>query len=264
MKTTAVPALLAAWLAAGGVMAGIAPPIHALAPSTVPAGEAEVRAGLDYSYHEWGMFQSSDTGRELVRLPDLTLTLGMSDKVELVFNFPWLWLKQGDGSYAGGPGDLKIAGIYNLTKETDTLPAFALVIATKLPDAHYKKGFGTDQTDFWAGGACSKTFDNLRVLANASLGILEDPTGDEPNQDDVLVYDIGVIYSMSGSIDIGCGLDGIANSRMGNDRMFTRGGIAFRTQIGTFDLSVGTGLNHESGDLHIAAGFSTALGAWNK
>ena len=109
MKTTAVPALLAAWLAAGDVMAGIAPPIHALAPSTVPAGEAEVRAGLDYSYHEWGMFQSSDTGRELVRLPDLTLTLGMSDKVELVFNFPWLWLKQGDGSYAGGPGDLKIA-----------------------------------------------------------------------------------------------------------------------------------------------------------
>lgn len=244
--------------------AGAIPPISTLSPSSVKAGEMEIRAGMEYSYHEWGMFQTSDTGRELYRLPDLTLTVGMADNVELVLNYQWLWLNQEGGSMESGTGDLKITGIYRLINETDNRPACALVIATKLPDANYSKGFGTDQTDIWAGGAFSKSFGDLRLLANASIGIIGQPTGDVPNQDDVFVYNIGAIYAVTADLSVGCGLDGIANSRMDNDRTFVRGGIAFKTDLGTFDLGAGTGLSSESGDLHVSAGFSTTVGLWDK
>ena len=255
MKNTV---FLAACLVAGGAWAGMAPPIHAVAPASLPAGAVELRCGFDYSYDEQSMFQTAVAKKELYRLPDLTLTVGMSDRVELVFNFPWLWLKQDGASTKTGPGDLKITGIYNLVKETDSAPACSLILATKLPDANYDKGLGTDRTDFWAGGAFSKTVGRLYLLANASLGLLDKPTG-ETDQDDVFVYDVGAIYSITHDLSAGCGLDGIYNSRFGNDRIVVRGGIALKTDFGTFDLSAGTGLNRYSGDLHVTTGFSTAF-----
>lgn len=252
--------LLAASLFAGGAVAGIAPPINIIAPASLSAGEAEIRCGFDYSQNEQAPFPTTNSplGRKVYRLPELTMTFGMSDRVELVFNYPWLWLKQDGASLETGTGDLRITGIYNLIRETDSIPACSLIMTTKLPNASYEKGLGTDCTDFWTGVAMAKTAGSLCLLANASIGVIDRPTGDT-NQDDMLVYDIGAIYSITYDLSVGFGLDGVYGSRLENDRTIVRGGIAWKTDLGTFDISTGTGLTRDSGDLHISMGFTTAF-----
>lgn len=258
-KKAAAVMCLAAALSSGPAVAGLAPPLHTLSPAALQAGSIEMRVGGEYSLHEWNAFEASDTDRELYRFPDLTLTFGMSRNVELLVNFPWLWLRRNGESMENGTGDIKVTAIYNIIRETEDLPTCALVITTKLPDAHYGKGFGTDQTDFWFGGIFSKTFGNLVLLANLSMGILDQPGVSLPDQDDVLAYDFGIMYSLTDSLVFGCNLDGVGNSRFNNDRLFARGGMAFKTAFGTLDLRVGTGLNDKSGDLNVMAGFTTAL-----
>ncbi|MEI6971060.1 MAG: hypothetical protein WCL44_06030 [bacterium] len=239
--------------------AGIAPPLHALSPPCLPAGATEIRIGGGYSLNEWNAFESVGTGRELFRIPDLTATFGVSDNVELMFNYAWLLLREDGEELKNGTGDIKITGIYNILRESDLRPNCALLIATKLPDAHYGNRFGTDQTDFWIGGVFSKTSGPLTLLADAVLGILDQPGVSLPDQDDVLAYDIGIMYSVGDVLVVGCGLDGVGLSRFDNDRVFVHGGMAIKTDIGTLDLGLGTGLNEAAGDLRLTAGFTTAI-----
>ena len=78
-----------------------------------------------------------------------------------------------------------------LLSETAGRPAIGVRFATKLPNASNENGIGLDTTDFYASLLMGKTVQSVRIVGNAGLGILGDPTrGDR--QGDVLTYGFSV------------------------------------------------------------------------
>ena len=87
--------------------------------------------------------------------------------------------------------DIVVATKVRVLSETPGRPAFGLRFATKLPNASNESGLGLDTTDFYASLLIGKTVQSVRMVGNAGLGILGDPTrGDRQN--DVLAYGFSV------------------------------------------------------------------------
>ena len=88
-----------------------------------------------------------------------------------------------------------------LLSETPGRPAIGVRFATKLPNASNENGIGLDTTDFYATLLIGKTVQSVRLVGNAGLGILGDPTrGDR--QGDVLQYGFSVARAVRQGVEI--------------------------------------------------------------
>jgi len=134
----------------------------------------------------------------------------------------------------------------------------------KVPNADEGKEFGTDMTDFFAGGLFAKRWGNLTLLLNADFAILGNPRTADPRQDDVLFFKAGSVYSFSPAVVACLGVEGIGFSRYGNDRLFAGGGISWVWRKMILDAGVAAGLTEASGDFQVRAGLSFLFGAERK
>jgi len=85
--------------------------------------------------------------------------------------------------------------------ETASRPAVGIRFATKLPNASNESGLGLDTTDFFASLLIGKTVQSIRVVGNAGVGILGDPTrGDRQN--DVLTYGLSLARAVHQGVEV--------------------------------------------------------------
>ena len=97
--------------------------------------------------------------------------------------------------------DIVVATKVRLLSETAGRPAIGVRFATKLPNASNENGIGLDTTDFYATLLIGKTVQSVRLVGNAGLGILGDPTrGDR--QGDVLQYGFSVARAVRQGVEI--------------------------------------------------------------
>jgi hypothetical protein len=97
--------------------------------------------------------------------------------------------------------DIVVATKLRLLSETASRPAFALRLATRLPNAGNESGIGLDTMDFFATTIFGKTVQSVRVVGNAGLGILSDPTrGDR--QGDVLTYGLSLARAVQQGVEV--------------------------------------------------------------
>jgi hypothetical protein len=97
--------------------------------------------------------------------------------------------------------DLVIATKLRLVPEAPGRPAFALRLATRLPNASHESGLGLDTTDFFASGLFGKTVQSIRIVGNFGIGVLTKPTR-EDGQDDVITYGLSLARAVREGVEV--------------------------------------------------------------
>jgi hypothetical protein len=182
-------------------------------PETIGSGLILFEGGFDMQQEIF--FPVSGLQGDLMRLPTLGLSFGLSSIAELqidggLYNrlhvtdrttAPLSGMLDFTGDYTSDFEDIVVATKVRLLSETPGRPAIGVRFATKLPNASNENGIGLDTTDFYATLLVGKTVQSVRLVGNAGLGILGDPTrGDR--QGDVLQYGFSVARAVRQGVEI--------------------------------------------------------------
>ena len=197
-------------------------------PEVIGAGLVLLEGGFDISRDI--LYPASGLQGNLLRLPTLGVSVGVSSIAELqidggIYNRlsivrsgvgPAPLADQLDvtGSSTTDVEDIVIATKIKIAGETASRPAFGVRFATKLPNASNESGLGLDTTDFHVQALVGKTVRSIRIVGNAGLGILGDPTRGD-NQNDVLLYGISVARALREGMEVVGELNGRATTRSG-------------------------------------------------
>ena len=182
-------------------------------PETIGSGNILFEGGFD---QQWEFFNPvSGLQGDMLRVPVLGLSFGLSSIAELqidggLYNLlhvthrvqaPLSSMLDFDGDSTSDFEDITVATKIRVLSEAPGRPALGLRFATKLPNASNENGIGNDTTDFYASLLIGKTVQSVRLVGNAGLGILSDPTrGDR--QGDVLAYGFSVARAVRQGVEI--------------------------------------------------------------
>jgi len=202
--------LLAAW---PRIAAAQQRPLVTEDPETIGAGNVLLEAGFDLQKEVF--YPVSGLEGDLLRVPMVGLSFGLSSIAELQIDggfhnrlsvnsrspAPLSHMLDFTGDTTSDVEDVVVATKIRIVSEKPGRPAFGLRFATKLPNASNENGLGLDTTDFHAGILVGKTVESIRIVGNAGLGILGDPTrGDR--QGDVLDYGLSVARAVRQGTEI--------------------------------------------------------------
>lgn len=183
-------------------------------PETVGGGNILIEGGFDVQREI--LYPVSGLQGNLLRLPTLGISIGLSSIAELQLDggfYDRLDVTSRDrtapladqldftGDRTTDVEDLVIATKLRLVAENAGRPSFGLRLATRLPNASNESGLGLDTTDFLASLLIGKTVQSVRIVGNAGLGILGDPTrGDR--QGDVLTYGLSFARAVRQGVEV--------------------------------------------------------------
>jgi len=182
-------------------------------PETIGAGLILFEGGFDVQRDVF--YPVSGLEGNLLRAPVLGLSFGVSSIAELqidggLYNrlsvtgrepAPLSSMLDFTGDKTSDVEDIVVATKIRLLSETPGRPALGVRFATKLPNASNENGLGLDTTDFYGTILIGKTVQSIRMVGNAGLGILGDPTrGDR--QGDVLQYGVSVARAVRQGLEI--------------------------------------------------------------
>ena len=182
-------------------------------PETIGAGNILFEGGFDLQREIF--FPVSGLQGDLLRLPVLGFSFGLSSIAELqvdggLYNrlnvnerviAPLSSMLDYTGDVTSDIEDIVIATKIRVLSESAGRPALGVRFATKLPNASNENGIGVDTTDFYASLLIGKTVRSARMVGNAGLGILGDPTrGDQ--QADVLAYGFSVARAVRQGLEV--------------------------------------------------------------
>lgn len=182
-------------------------------PETVGSGLVLFEAGFDHQRE--AVYPVSGLTGNLLRLPTLGVSFGISSIAELqidggLYNrlsvtdrtdAPLSSMLDFDGDETTSIEDIVIGTKIRLVSEAAGRPSVGVRVATKLPTASNESGLGLDTTDFYASLLIGKTVQSIRVVGNAGLGILGDPTrGDRQN--DVLTYGLSLARAVRQGLEV--------------------------------------------------------------
>ena len=203
----------AALMMADGVVAQQRP-LGTEDPETVGAGRILFEFGAT-AEHEAVFPVSGLIGNRLV-VPTLGFSIGLSSIAEVQFDgspyqrltitdrqpAPLASLVEVDGGTTTDVEDIVVATKIRLVPEAAGRPAIGLRLATQLPDAGNESGLGTDLTNFYASMLIGKTVQSIRVVGNAGVAILGDPTAGVPEQNDLITYGLSVARALTTAAEI--------------------------------------------------------------
>jgi hypothetical protein len=183
-------------------------------PETIGAGRILLELGAT-AEHEAVYPLSGLTGNRLV-FPSLGFSIGLSSIAEVQVDgspyqrltitnrqpAPLARLLQVDGGTTTDVEDIVVATKIRLVPEAAGRPAIGLRIATQLPDTGNESGLGTDVTNFYASLLIGKTVQSIRVVGNAGVAILGDPTAGMPEQNDLITYGLSVARALTTAAEI--------------------------------------------------------------
>jgi hypothetical protein len=182
-------------------------------PETVGSGLILFEAGFDHQRE--AVYPVAGLTGSLLRLPTLGVSFGLSSIAELQIDgglytrlsitdrvdAPLSSMLDIDGDQTTAIDDLVIGTKIRLLSENPGRPSVGVRLATKLPNASNESGLGLDTTDFYASLLIGKTVQSIRVVGNAGLGILGDPTrGDQQN--DVLTYGFSLARAVQQGLEV--------------------------------------------------------------
>jgi hypothetical protein len=182
-------------------------------PETIGSGNVLIEGGLDYQRDLF--YPTSGLTGHLLRLPTIGVSFGISSIAELQIDggfYNRLTVTSREpaplsdellftGDKTTDVEDLVIATKIRLLSESPGRPAIAVRIATRLPNASTESGIGLDTTDFFVSALAGKTVQSIRVVGNAGLGILTDPTRGF-RQNDLLTYGVSVARAVQQGLEV--------------------------------------------------------------
>ncbi|HSR53928.1 MAG TPA: transporter [Acidobacteriota bacterium] len=177
--------------------------------------EGHLLFDVGFEFYQDAVFPFSGLEGDLSRLGVLGFRLGVSEDVELQLlgtlqnslnvdrkfvgpNTPNLNFNDDDTSSVG---DFTLAAKWRFMDEDLGRPALAFRFGFKLPNASNESGLGTDETDIFGSFLFEKTVGKLRVIGNAGLIILGDPT-DNSSQDDQFLYGFALLHPVGTNVNL--------------------------------------------------------------
>lgn len=224
----------------------------------LPKNRAEFRIGFSYADDMRNQFQSEDRNRRVMETPSLTLNLGLAERVEAQLQYSYLHLRENGQGDKFGSGDVTLGLKVRLWQESMRLPAIALRLATKLPNADDEDDFGTDEADIFIDALFTRNYPLFTLYVNAGVAILGDPRTGNDGQDDMLRYGVGVkIPVLEDRMDALVSVEGMEGDESVNNRGALRAGIQTRLGRFTWDLGGSVGYVSKSEDWSLRTGLTT-------
>ena len=231
--------LLASMLLAGLTVSAAAQqrPLLTEDVDIIKPGVIRIEAGFEFLQDQ--KFPLSGLRGDLVKLADMRLSFGMSPNIE--FQIEWtaqhflsidgrdvsrVPLRLGANSAdTNDVGDVTLWMKMKLRNESRRAPALGFRFGVQLPNSDQSLGIGTNTTNFYSMITAGKRFhnDRLNVFGNIGLGILQAPV-DEFTQNDVLMYGLAGIYTVSDRLNLVGEVNGFHSTRR-------------RTPLGTEDFA---------------------------
>ena len=248
-------------------------------PETIGAGRVLIEGGFDYGHGV--SYPASGLEGNLLRVPLIGISVGGSSNAEVqidggLFNrlsitqrnpAPLSAMLTATGDSTSDVEDALIGMKIRVAAETARRPAFGVRFTTKLPNASNESGLGLDTTDFFASLIGAKTVQSIRVVVNAGVGILGDPTrGDRQN--DVLTYGFSLARAVTQPAEVVAEINGQVDTREGAPPPGTgsRGQIRVggRYTIGSWraDAAVLVGVTSRDPSIGFGAGFTYVFNAF--
>lgn len=248
-------------------------------PETIGSGRVLVEAGIDYERD--AVFPVSGLEGHQLRLPVVGVSVGISSIAEIQLDgalYNRLGIKErhpaplaamvtATGDTTTSVDDLVVATKVRVAPEGVSRPSFGVRIATRLPNVSNESGLGLDTTDFFASLLIGKTIQSVRVVGNAGIGILADPTrGDRQN--DVLTYGLSLARALSDAAEVVGELNGRAHTREGtappgtDSRSTMRLGVRYTIRGWRGDAGLALGLTSRDPSIGFMTGFTYVFDAF--
>ena len=215
-----------------------------------PPGAIEISAGVDFLQNV--KLPVSGLKGDLTRVGDIRLRNGFAPNVELqiegvIQNFlainsqttpPPIPLNI-TGNSTSDFDDITISAKVLLMRETRNLPALGIKFGFQLPNTDQARGIGTNQINIFSKVIVQKKFGErtghsprANVYGNIGLGVMTAPL-DAFTQNDVLLYGLAGIFSVTDRINLVSEVNGRISTRSGNAPIGTESVGQFRvgTQI---------------------------------
>ena len=250
-------------------------------PETIGSGNILFEGGFDLQKDIF--YPVSGLQGDLLRVPALGLSFGLSSIAELqidggLYNrlhvtgrsaAPLSSMLDFTGDNTSDVEDIVVATKVRVLSETPGRPAIGVRFATKLPNASNENGIGLDTTDFYATILIGKTVQSVRMVGNAGLGILGDPTrGDR--QGDVLAYGFSVARAVRQGLEVVGEINGRyqpgddAGTPPGTDsRAAMRVGARFTHRTVRLDGGIVIGMTSRDPSFGITAGLTWVFRGFN-
>ena len=182
-------------------------------PLTVGSGQILLETGVDWA--RGTTFPSSGLRGDLVTGPSLGISVGVGPIAEIQIDgsfYRKLTVKERipaplssvlsfTGNTTSSVDDFVIATKLRLLNEAPGRPAIGLRFATRLPNASNESGLGQDTTDFYASLLLGKTVKSLRIVGNAGVAIVGDPTV-AARQEDLLTFGLSLARAVVGGLEL--------------------------------------------------------------
>lgn len=221
----------------------------------LPKNHAEFRIGLAYYDGLHNLFQTQDKDRRLAELPSLSLNLGLGERVECQLLYSYLHLREDNQDDKWGSGDMTIGLKVRLWQESLRVPALAVRLATKLPNADDKDDLGTDEADIFIDLLATRNFPLFSTYLNLGLAILGDPRPWSDSQDDAIHYGLGIKAPLMNNRLAGLlSIEGMEDSI--NSRCAIRAGLQLPVGEWLWDLGGSVGLASKSEDWSLRTGLT--------
>src|SRR5581483_516015 len=193
-------------------------------PEPIGAGRVLVEGGADLSRDV--EYPVSGLKGKLLRLPTIGISVGLSSIAEFQIDggfynrlnvtdrraAPLSSELTFTGDSTHDVEDIVVATKIRLLNEAANQPTLGIRFATKLPNASNESGLGLDTTDFYATLLGAKTVQSIRIVANAGVGILADPTSGN-RQNDVLIYGLSFARALTQQAEVVGEINGRASTR---------------------------------------------------
>jgi hypothetical protein len=249
-------------------------------PETIGAGRVLIEIGADHERDR--TFPVSGLTGDLWSVPTLGVSIGVSSIAEIqVDGSPYTRMRisrrdptapladrvTATGDIVEGVEDLIVGMKLRLMSESAVRPSIGLRLATKLPNSDSENGLEPDTTDFFASLLGGKTTGSTRIVVNAGLGILGDPTqGDR--QTDMLTYGLSLAHAVRAGVE----LVAEANGRLrlsggdpdpnGENRTTMRAGARYTFGPGRIDAAVLLGATDNDPSVGFTFGYTHVFNAF--
>lgn len=190
----------------------------------IKPGLIRIESGFEFLQNQ--TFPLSGLRGDVTRLADTRLSFGLAPNVE--FQIEWTFqnflsitsrgpsaipLKLGTNEAdSNDVGDVRLWMKIKLRNESRVAPAVGFRFGVELPNSDQARGIGTNTTNFYGMITAGKRFDKLNLFGNLGLGILTAPL-QATSQNDVLLYGLAGIYSLSDRVNIVGEVNGFHSTR---------------------------------------------------
>jgi hypothetical protein len=182
-------------------------------PETIGEGRVLIEAGVEWMRDI--SFPVSGLRGDLFAAPTLGVSVGIGRIAELQIDgglyrrlriterrdaplTPTLTIQ---GDETATIDDVTIGTKIRLLGEAPGRAAIGFRFATKLPNVSNETGLGYDTTDFFASLLVAKTVESFRVVGNAGIAVITDPTV-APRQDDLFTMGLSVARAITTAAEV--------------------------------------------------------------